>query len=192
MQICLLSGKMGSGKTSLQKALSAYWREKRGACVVVNFADVLYDMHDAVLNVLHEHWPNRNLAKDGPLLQMLGTDWGRNTIDKDIWVKILQERVRKFSAGTLVIVGDCRFVNEIEAFPYALHVRLEASREVRRARCSMWRENDTHASEIGLDDQARAGLFDIYLNTETTDVAGCVSLLTVALDKGDWINRRKK
>ena len=187
--ILLLSGKQGSGKTSIAKTLFHKRNDAGHATMIVNFEDVLRDMHDKVLDILHDFWPDRGLAKDGPLLQMLGTDWARNTIDQDIWVKILQTRVAKFSADTLVIVGDCRFPNEFQAFPSALRVRLECERNVRKARCEMWRTHELHPSEIGLDGEAHAGLFDLYLHTDVTDLPGCVALLSVALEKKDWILR---
>ena len=195
MRVVLLSAKQGGGKSSIQKALAEKWSERTGQAVAcLNFADVLYEMHDAVLEVLHRYWPNRNLAKDGPLLQMLGTDWARKTIDQDIWVKCMQKKAELWfreNPGGLLIVGDCRFENELHAFPEALRVRLNCPEKVRQARCSMWRENTEHPSEIGLDGAAERGEFDMYLNTETTPVDGCVSLLVVGLEKNDWVNRRK-
>lgn len=200
MKILIISGKQGSGKTTLQKAMTEYWyrRHQRGASCL-NFADPIKEMHDAVLNVLHKNWPDRGLVKDGPLLQLLGTEWGRRTIDDGIWIKIMKERLSKVAEtnrlakiheNSLVIIGDCRFLNEFEAFPEALRVRLECPENIRRGRAEMWREHTNHASEIGLDDVASHGEFDILLNTSKTDVAGCVSLLTVALEKGDWVGRR--
>lgn len=198
MKVVILSGKQGSGKTTLQKALvEAWYRKHRKGALVVNFADIIYQMHDEVLKILHQYWPDRGLVKDGPLLQMLGTDWGRKTIDEDIWVKCLRRKIEKVfresnSPNDLVIIGDCRFINEFHAFPEALRVRLDASRETRKARVSMWRENEMHPSEIGLDNEALNGMFDMYLNTDNTKVDGCVSLVMVALEKESWVQRRKQ
>ncbi len=50
--ILLLSGKQGSGKTSIQKQLAAECR-KRFKCVYQwNFADPLYVFHDYILIIL--------------------------------------------------------------------------------------------------------------------------------------------
>lgn len=194
MRVVLLSGKQGSGKTTLQKSLVEKWFQVHGRQpTVVNFADILYEMHNAVLTILHQYWPNRKLVKDGPLLQMLGTDWGRNTIDENIWVKILQNKVSftTFKPNDLVVVGDCRFPNEFDAFPGALRVRLNAPEGVRKERVSMWRENSNHASETGLDEYDKQGKFDIYLDTQMMTADLCMSLVFVALEKESWVERRK-
>lgn len=182
--IVLLSGKQGSGKSTIQRMLKLRWiHETRGDAHDINFADVLYQMHDAVLEILHKHIPAREIAKDGPLLQLLGTEWGRNTIDKNVWVEIARRRAElslKLSNPNfpaLVIIGDCRFENEVDAFPDALSVRLEAPPEVRKKRCSAWRENDIHPSEIALDFYVKAGRFDMTIDTSWASPESCVNLI---------------
>lgn len=44
------------------------------------------------------------------MMQTLGTEWGRNLIDRDIWVKAFA----RLNAGKCVIVPDVRFDNEAE------------------------------------------------------------------------------
>lgn len=44
------------------------------------------------------------------MMQTLGTEWGRHTIDSDIWVKAFA----RLNAGKCVIVPDIRFENEAE------------------------------------------------------------------------------
>ena len=44
------------------------------------------------------------------MMQTLGTEWGRNLIDGDIWVKAFA----RLNAGKCVIVPDVRFVNEAD------------------------------------------------------------------------------
>lgn len=200
MKIVMLSGKQGSGKTTVQKALALEWQKRRGGrAICVNFADVLYEMHDKVLGVLYNYIPRRDIVKDGPLLQVLGTEWGRNTLGENIWVEILKERIAQLAHGNahysdlLFIIGDCRFMNEFQGIPTALRVRLEAEYETRKSRCSMWRENSTHPSEIGLDDVSAAKEFDLYLytgNETNVGVDGCVSLIIAQLDKNVWMEKR--
>ena len=178
-QIILLSGTQGSGKTSLQRALverlNSYPEEYLKAHPL-NFSDPIYQMHNYCLTLLKNLGIQRGITKDGPLLQMLGTDWARKTIDEDIWVNTLRGMIEvvgrayeKVTDNIVFIVGDCRFKNEFDAFPEALRVRLQAPKEVRKARCEAWRENDTHPSEIDLDDYEEK--FELIFNTskETTD-----------------------
>ncbi len=170
----MLSGKQGSGKTTLSNYLSdEIIGSTKGLCSVqLNFAEPLYEMHNACLGVLSRAGIRRDIKKDGPLLQLLGTEWGRKTIDENIWVKVLRGRAEKVANDVehlfetlVVLVGDCRFKNEIDAFPDAIKVRLHCPKEVRMKRCEMWRENDTHPSEVDLDDYKG---FDADLETETT------------------------
>lgn len=187
MQIVLISGKQGAGKTSLQEALLAQWKRFAGkGGVKLNFADTLYEMHDAVLNILHRHLPKRNIVKDGPLLQLLGTEWGRKTIHQEIWVAILRERIKDFASlqDLLFVVGDCRFENEFDGFPEALKVRLTCPEEVRKARCSMWRENTQHPSEVGLDAYEAQGKFDLVIDTSEFNISSAADQVEYLLLQG--------
>lgn len=190
MQVIVFSGKQGSGKTTLQNALTDYLVHRGQLVFSINFADVLYEMHDAVLKILHRYTPPRQIVKDGPLLQLLGTEWGRKTIHENIWVSLLQGKIALLPAGSYVIVGDCRFENEFDAIPEALRVRLECDETVRRERCSMWRQNTEHPSETGLDAYAAAGKFDLYLQTDQIDAKAALTLVLAQLDKKVYLEKR--
>ena len=203
MKIVLLSGKQGSGKTTLQKALIRKWNDEqtnsqsylKKFAFATNFADVIYEMHDAVLKILHRYWPDRGLKKDGPLLQVLGTQWGRETIDQDVWVKVLRSKIKRdFESDQycgLIVIGDCRFENEFDAFPDALRVRLYCPEKERKERCEMWRENKTHASEIGLDQYYLNGKFDLVLTTHKAGIDDCVERVFSALNS-DFVAHRSR
>ena len=48
------------------------------------------------------------------IMQTLGTEWGRNLIDRDLWTKIMLARVTQARAdGYAVIIDDVRFPNEV-------------------------------------------------------------------------------
>jgi energy-coupling factor transporter ATP-binding protein EcfA2 len=173
----LLSGKQGSGKSTLAAALERRLQMSKGWRVfTINFADSIYAIHDYARGYLqHRGFPPTESCKikDGNLLQFLGTEWGRKTYGDDVWVRVLLNKIDETVArlgssfeNYVFIVGDCRFRNEFDACPGALRIRLEASREVRKRRVSMWRENDTHLSETDLDQYADDGLFDLYFGTE--------------------------
>ncbi|XUM19730.1 deoxynucleotide monophosphate kinase [Bradyrhizobium oligotrophicum S58] len=60
-------------------------------------------------------------------MQTLGTEWGRQLIGPDLWIRAWRAAVDRLPAGTPVVVDDCRFPNEAEAIRSAggVVVRLE-------------------------------------------------------------------
>jgi hypothetical protein len=193
-RIVLLSGQQGSGKTSAQKKLIDMWNARPGhKAIAINFADALYEMHFAVQAIAQRYGIEPKKPKDGPLLQVLGTQWGRHTIDENIWVIILKGKIKEQYAReglyahdvdkALIVIGDCRFENEFEAFPEALRVRLICNEDARKLRCSMWRENTAHESEVSLDRYDTLGKFDLYVDTGAIDLNGVVDLIDAQLKK---------
>lgn len=193
MKIVMISGKQGSGKTTLQTRLRCHYEALGQKVAVVNFADILYEMHEAVLGILNKYWPKRDIVKDGPLLQVLGTEWGRKTIDENVWVKCLQIKLKSLEATGhhLALIGDCRFENEFDGFPEALRVRLECPEDVRWWRCSMWRENTGHASEVGLDRYAEENRFDVYIPTDRVTEEESLAIVYRRLELNNWVEQRQ-
>lgn len=76
------------------------------------------------------------------LMQTIGTDWGRWTIDPDLWVKLLVRRIERRQAPHIVIT-DCRFDNEAVAIKELGGIVIEIRRPLL---CS----TDTHVSENGI------------------------------------------
>ena len=99
-KIVVISGKMGAGKSTLSKVLKFSVPEKY-LVIEVKFAGVLYEMHDAVLKILSKYNIERNIVKDGTLLQLLGTEWGRNTIDQNIWVNTTKNKIKTLAEASL-------------------------------------------------------------------------------------------
>ncbi len=172
----LISGKQGSGKSSTAKALAVELGLEFHVATY-RFADPLYRMHDAVLNIMRElgiEVPK----KDGRLLQLLGTEWGRAIYGQDVWVncalgylKNYRKTIHTFAGDRqgVLIIDDCRFKNEFEAFSgKGLTFRLEAEREARKGRTESWREIDDHQSETDLDDWLTR--FDNVFRTDVPEV----------------------
>ncbi|MDX9730219.1 MAG: hypothetical protein RBT63_00475 [Bdellovibrionales bacterium] len=194
MTIVLLSGKQGAGKTAIQnKLLLAAGRAGFEAAYALNFADGLYAIHDIVNYGLKELGIVPKSKKDRVLLQLLGTEWGRKVYGENIWVRMLKQKIsdlRTLEQKALVIVGDCRFENEFDAFPEALRVRLVAAEHVRRARAISFGDPH-HASETQLDCYAYNGLFDMNLRTDgNVGPDGTVELILAQLQKSNWRERR--
>lgn len=189
VQVVLISGKQGSGKSTLTRELMRLFPEAQE----FKFAGPIYQIHDyarTMLDALGVEIPPNLKAKDGPLLQYLGTEWGRKSIADDVWVKCAQGAVRNYlrnSVGRVVAVfSDCRFKNEFHAFPDALTIRLECDRDARKARAEMWRDNENHPSEVDLDGYAYDGKFDFVIDSLKSDVGECVQRIAVALDDKAW------
>jgi hypothetical protein len=180
MNVILLSGKQGSGKTTVGSALETRLRSAGYGLIRHRFAAPVYEAHDAVLSVLRPLGILPDTKKDGRLLQLIGTDWGR-AIDPDIWIKAAKARIstlqKHFLATPIkivVLIEDNRFKNEFDAFPESLRVRLECPEVIRRKRTTSWREDTGHQSETDLDDYVTQCLFDVIARTDTQDVASVV------------------
>ncbi len=194
MTIVLLSGKQGAGKTATQNKLYlAAARAGFKTAYSMNFADALYGLHDRVLDGLREYGIDPKTKKDRTLLQLLGTEWGRSVHGSEIWVNILRNRIHQVEPNSLIIVGDCRFENEFDAFPHALRVRLAAAENVRRNRAASWGSNTLHPSETGLDRYAEHGRFDLTIKTDgLVTVDGTVELILAQIQKGSWVEKRSE
>lgn len=199
-KIILLSGKQGSGKTTISKALIEQAKQLGfDYAGSMKFADTLYTLHEYILNKMETLTGKARAIKDGPLLQLLGTDWGRKTFGDNVWVDILKNKISEFdktpsSAKRLIIIDDCRFENEFDAFPEALRVRLTCPEDVRKMRCASWRENTNHPSETGLDEYAQKSKFDLEFVTgglfdQGVEIA--VKLIITELQKDSWKELRK-
>lgn len=197
VRIIALSGKQGSGKTTLQKMLGhllgAYGRQVHP----MNFADPLRAMHDEIRLYMELKGcppPPEVAVKDGLLMQLLGTDWARKVYGENVWIHILKTRatmVGKLCANPetpiYILVGDMRFMNEFYAFPdsqfpNAYKIRLECPVELRKVRAENWRENTAHPSETGLDDPTTAP-FDLVVETGNNGPAAALEIVVEGLKK---------
>jgi hypothetical protein len=106
--IIALTGQMGSGKSTALDIIKS-----RKEAMYVKFAQPLYDLQTTIYNELGLDL-NSVKGKDRRLLQVLGTDWGRDK-DPNIWVNAWQKKVLNLGGlGYDVITDDCRFINEAE------------------------------------------------------------------------------
>lgn len=112
------TGLAGSGKST-----AADYLVKRHGFVRTRFADTLKAMMrvvglgDAEIEGHLKESPCALLMGKTPrwAMQSLGTEWGRNCIDKDIWVALWQRTACDIlDHGGKVVVDDCRFDNEFK------------------------------------------------------------------------------
>ena len=185
-KIIMISGKQGSGKTTIGFEVQKLLVDQGHEVHQLSFATTIYKIHNYAISLLESLGIKRDIAKDGPLLQLLGTEWGRKTISEDIWVECLKGEIQDKSRVNphkekVFIITDCRFKNELAGIPEALTVRLECPTEIRKKRCSMWRDRDNHPSETDLDDSLSD--FDMIIDTNEYNAAECARAIMLYLEK---------
>ena len=113
-KLIALTGPKGVGKSTYAKFLAS----ENG--VVVSFATPIKQMLKQIAGDEYVFGDKKNaivphLGVTGRfLLQTLGTEWGRETIDQDIWVNSVRRMLTKqfFQEYHPVIIDDLRFENE--------------------------------------------------------------------------------
>lgn len=152
MVIIGFSGKKQSGKTT---AVNDLW-DRLGQVTRLSFADALKDTvtdlflpsdvsvdwdSDAFKSITH---PCGKTYRE--LLQVFGTDWCRN-LWPDVWVNALLKRLENYDDHDIILIGDCRFPNEVKAIQ-------DLGGKVIRLTRAPFADQDQHESETALDEMA--------------------------------------
>ena len=95
------AGDMGSGKSTIARELSRRLQHS----LVVSFSESLKEMAKGI------GWNGIKDENGRRLLQVLGTEVCRDCIDKNYWVKKMQNRIDKTTLK-YIIIDDVRFENE--------------------------------------------------------------------------------
>lgn len=126
-RLIAFTGLAGSGKSTAAAALGEQgWMRVKFADVLKNMLRAFYhscgvddvDYIEARIEGSLKEEPCHFLRGRSPrhAMQTLGTDWGRNCIAPDLWVRAWQYRASSFlHQGIDVVTDDCRFANEAEA-----------------------------------------------------------------------------
>lgn len=111
-----IAGPMGSGKTTLAKALEkAAYKQGVERALVLPFAQGVKQIAYAM------GWDGKKDEHGRRLLQLIGTECGRECIHPDLWTMKWSQEVRAVQQGwllrspTLIIADDIRFPNEVNA-----------------------------------------------------------------------------
>jgi len=145
--IIAFTGHLGCGKTTAAKVLI-----KEYGFVRVRFADILKRMlkkmglSDEQVDGNEKEIPSDILCGHTPrfAMQTLGTEWGRRTIDGDVWVRATMHAIERISDKQLkVVIDDCRFLNEATAIKAAGGMVIKVLRD--------GYEGDEHQSEREMD-----------------------------------------
>lgn len=134
MELIGIGGCMQSGKDTIAKIIMELRKDKPWK--ILRFADAVKDIVCILLNCtrndledinfknkeLGKEWDN-NIIKNNSytasikmtprkLLQLIGTECGRNIIHPDIWVNCLKKKYYQFRNQYNIIIPDLRFDNE--------------------------------------------------------------------------------
>ncbi len=141
-----LCGKKGCGKSTVADLIVKNFHFSKAS-----FATPIKDMLMAMGLTKDEIWDpelkEKKIERFGKspreMLQLLGTEFGRELISSDVWVRALEHRIK--DAGK-VIIDDVRFPNEAKM----IHENGGVVVQIVRAGQEMGMV-DTHVSEHGLD-----------------------------------------
>jgi hypothetical protein len=118
MKLIALGAYKGTGKSTVARTLVHLHK-----FIKFSFADPLYDMVLAGFGIDGRtmtteekettiEWLGVSLRY---ILQTLGTEWGRNTICQDVWLRIMSRKILAAQkAGQDVVIDDVRFENEVQ------------------------------------------------------------------------------
>ena len=133
-----ITGRAGTGKDTASALLRA-----KHAFRQIAFADPLRAMLKAGFDLAdNDFLPGRkeellpNIGKSPrQLMQLLGTEWGRQMVDANVWVTLAEARIRAdLLAGRFVVVSDVRMENEADMIRklggVVIHLHRAAARRV--------------------------------------------------------------
>jgi hypothetical protein len=113
--IIAFAGKARAGKSTAADFMVAAYGGYR-----YNFADPVYDMLEAIgMDFRQQFWQdhkNNIIPAIGKtpreMLQTLGTGWGRDMVNENLWVTLAQQRLLKLGPG--MVISDVRHENEAQ------------------------------------------------------------------------------
>jgi hypothetical protein len=117
MIIIGVTGKAGCGKNTVADYLRDTYSFKTLA-----FADPIKDMLCSLLSISREELELEKVKSiPHPILgvtarsalQTLGTEWGRDRVNSNLWARIVEDRI-KVSGSPMHVISDLRFLNEAE------------------------------------------------------------------------------
>lgn len=145
MKVICVSGKAQHGKTTMSNCLLDYYKNTGYKVLFTNYGDLLKYIAKAFFN-----WNGKKDEAGRTLLQSVG-DRFRN-YDKDYFVKFIVDVLKaNFGKWDAVIIGDCRFPNEMEIIKKnfdTVSVRIDRGDFTG----GLTDEQRAHISETALDD----------------------------------------
>lgn len=107
-----IHGLAGSGKTTAAE----YIRSKLNRCNITPFAQSIKTIAKSM------GWNGKKDEKGRRLLQLLGTECGRQCISEDIWINKWREQVNFLANWDYIIADDVRFSNELKVIDLSIKI----------------------------------------------------------------------
>lgn len=150
-KIIAFTGSMGTGKSTAIEVLKEISKEN---IILIKFAQPLYDIQELIYDRIKTVYKRpKNFVKDRLLLQLIGTDWGRDNISKSMWSDIWQAEMElEVLVGNLVVCDDCRFDNEAERIKNLGGAVIKLTSNKSHERIDITSGIVNHASEAGVDE----------------------------------------
>jgi len=153
--VIAIAGYKGTGKSTLATALANEFSKGGYEVEIIKFADPIKDATQMIFGFTNEQVYGEEKDVVDPFwgftprdVQLsLGTEWGREMVHPDIWVKALEQKI-KHSAEIpyrLLIIDDLRFVNEARMLKVYASVLL-------RVENNRVQQDKSHPTETGLDE----------------------------------------
>jgi dephospho-CoA kinase len=171
----IISGKMGTGKTTAAKYLESNYGYK-----IYSFADKLRELaYDLFEPYIKEDTKPRELLQDlgDSIREICYRCYG----EREVWVKYLQKRIndeQDSEIGVPYVIDDCRYKNELHAFMWDMgwkSLRINVDMDIRKRRYvsrygkTFSYEQNSFISEVDLDNEKfnfvinnNDGLLDLY------------------------------
>jgi hypothetical protein len=171
VQIIGITGKARSGKDTIGK-----WFAQHRNGFVTHFAAPIKECICAAFSLPYDIWsdelkelPVPGLGKTPRYLaQTLGTEWGRNLVDGNVWLWAIEQRLRSSKIWYLdrctIVIPDARFENEAKWIRDNGGLLLHVTRDGAGANNGV----ANHASEAGI--APKAGDLLIENNSSVVDL----------------------
>ena len=146
-KIIVLSGKARSGKDTSMEIIKNKYESLGKKVVCLFYASYIKEYAKKISD-----WDGEDETKPRTLLQILGTDIIRNTIDDKFFINRIIEDIKVYSKFfDIIIIGDARFPMEIEdiknSFNNVISVRIN-----RKDMNDLTVVEKQHITETALDD----------------------------------------